>query len=315
METFLNELSKLPEPLVGPTVENSLLAKPKEWRGVLIDSARTVFKADTIVKVLHLMHRYGFNRLHWHLTDDAGWRFSVPTYPALTSVGATLPRNTFQHYHSLKAGSVETGIAQQEEKWSCGFYTDEEIKQVVETAHQLNIEIMPELDLPGHMKAAIESYPAIGRPAGLPLPKWGRPHLQPPEARLPGANDLLWPNEEALEFLTAVLNRVIDLFPYSHVIHIGGDECALHQWETDPEMGQHLDALGLADEAGLQNWFMDFATQIVRSRGRSVGVWDEVCELNPEFDGLVFAWEGEDGLNRIQKQHKSTCLLIAGFYI
>ncbi|MDO5061410.1 MAG: family 20 glycosylhydrolase [Actinomycetaceae bacterium] len=296
LENFTERLAQLPAPLVGPVAGR---AAAKQWRGVLIDSARTCFSVDTICKTLHLLHRYGFNRLHWHLTDDAGWRFSVPEYPRLTEVGAFLPRNSFAHYHTLAPGMAQAGVEAAAGRWSNGFYTDAEISLVVETAHRLGIEIMPELDLPGHMLAAIASYPSLGRPAGLPLPEWGRPHLEPP-ARLPAANDLLWPTDEALQFLQVVLARVVELFPYSKRVHIGGDECALYQWETDPQMSEHLQRLQLPDEAALQRWFMERAILQLDAAGVAVGVWDEVSALDPDFPGLVFAWEAQAGMKRVR---------------
>lgn len=295
--SFSTALEQLPPPLVGPIPGRTAA---KTWRGILLDSARTRFNTSTICKLLHLMHRYGYNRLHWHLTDDAGWRFTVPEYPRLTEIGAHLPRNSFAHYHSLTADSVARGIAEQDEKWQNGYYTDEEIAEIVETADELGIIIMPELDLPGHMKAAIDSYPELGRPKNLPLPKWGRPNLQPPEARLPAANDLLWPTEESLKFLRTVLHRVADLFPHSPVIHIGGDECALHQWETDPEMPKHLIKLKLTDEAQLQQWFMNRAAEYLKEKNRTIGVWDDVCETNPNIEGLLFGWDHETGMERVR---------------
>lgn len=300
--SFSTALEQLPPPVVGPV---SGREASKNWRGILLDSARTRFSASTVCKLLHLMSRYGFNRLHWHLTDDAGWRFTVPEYPRLTEVGAKLPRNSFAHYHCLSAGSVTRGIAEQDEKWQNGYYTDEEIAEIVKTARQLEITIMPELDLPGHMAAAIAAYPELGRPRELPLPKWGRPNLQPPEARLPAANDLLWPTPAALEFLRTVLHRVADLFPHSPIIHIGGDECALHQWETDPEMPSHLAKMNLTNEAELQQWFMERAAEYLSEKNRTIGVWDDVCETNPDFDGLLFGWDHEAGMERV-RMAKST---------
>lgn len=296
--SFSAALEQLSPPVVGPV---SGREPAKIWRGILLDSARTRFSKTTVCKLLHLMSRYGYNRLHWHLTDDAGWRFRVPEYPRLTEVGSLLLRNSFEHYHCLAKDSVTRGLKEQDSKWKNGYYTDEEIAEIVETAQKLEITIMPELDLPGHMKAAIESYPELGRPKGLPLPKWGRPNLQPPEARLPAANDLLWPTDESLHFLRTVLHRVADLFPHSPIIHIGGDECALHQWETDPEMPTHLKRHNLKNEANLQQWFMDRAADYLNEKNRTIGVWDDVCESNSNIDALLFGWDQESGMERIRQ--------------
>src|SRR5699024_9222202 len=143
--------NSLPEPLVGPVTGRC----PRfQWRGFMIDSARTRFSVPVIKRVITLAARYGFNILHWHLTDDQGWRFEVPGYPRLTEA-AYLPRDTFDDYHSLNGDTRERAIAEAPARWTNGYYSDAEIAEVVEHATCQGIEVVPEVDLPGHMMAAI----------------------------------------------------------------------------------------------------------------------------------------------------------------
>lgn len=289
----MTDLASCP-PLVGPLPGR----EPRwPWRGIMIDSARTRFDVDTICRVLDLAARYGFNVLHWHLTDDAGWRFEVPGYPRLTEVGAFLPRSDYGHYTNASREDVATAAAEAPSRWQMGYYSDDDIARVLQHAKARNITVVPEVDLPGHMLAAIAAYPELGRPEGVPLPKWARPNAKPPAAKLPAKNDLLWPTDEAVTFVRAVLDRVMELFD-SPIIHIGGDECAFHQWETDPGIDSWLKRRGLSDVTEIQTWFMRIASDHVRSKGRNIAAWDEVCEISDDPDTLVFAWEAEVGLQR-----------------
>lgn len=262
------------------------------WRGLLIDSARTRQPVAVIKQCISLAARYGFNRLHWHLTDDQGWRFEVPGYPRLVEVGAHIPRGRFDDYDQLFADTRERAAAEAPRRWTDGFYTDAEIADVVAHASAHGVEIVPELDLPGHMMAAIKAYPELGRPQGLPLPEGSmREHMW-----WPARDDLLWPSEPAMAFLTAALRRIAHLFPGPYV-HIGGDECAYLQWASDPEMAEHLRSRGLSRVEDLQAWFMAAATQVLAEQGKRVAVWDEAAELVDE-DALVVAWDEERGMAR-----------------
>ena len=138
------------------------------------------------------------------------------------------------------------------------------------TAH--GVDIVPELDLPGHMMAAIKAYPELGRPQGLPLPTGSmREHMW-----WPARDDLLWPGEPAMAFLAAALRRIAHLFPGSYV-HIGGDECAYLQWASDPAMAEHLSMRGLSRVEDLQAWFMAAATRVLTEEGKRIAVWDEAA--------------------------------------
>lgn len=275
------EKGNLPAPLVGPTGGREPL---HEWRGFMLDSARSFFDVETVLDVLHLLHRYGFNRFHWHLTDDAGWRFDVPEYPKLAEVSATLPRMCYKHYGNLAGDTYQRALDAAPTRWHNGFYSEDDIAQVVDVAQQLGIEIIPEVDLPGHMAAAIAAYPELGQPDNVNNER----------------NDLLWPTDEAAKFVRAVVNRIMDLFPGKRV-HVGGDECAYKQWMADPEMPTWFEKRGVANERELQAWFLAIAQEEITSRGRQVCAWDEVSATTDDASILMFAWEGANGTERIER--------------
>lgn len=286
------EFPALPPVAVGPVAGRRPLFA---WRGLLIDSARTLQPISVVKQTITLAARFGFNRLHWHLTDDQGWRFEVPAYPRLTEVGARIPRGRFDDYDQLYGDSRERAAGEAPERWTDGHYTDAEIGGVVAHAAAHGIEIVPELDLPGHMMAAIRAYPELGRPEGLPLPEGSmREHMW-----WPARNDLLWPGEPATAFLEVVLRRVAQLFPGRYV-HIGGDECAYLQWASDPQMADHLRERGLSRVEELQAWFMAVATRVLAEHGKQIAVWDEAAELTAE-DALVVAWDEERGMDRAMR--------------
>lgn len=286
-------VGELPGVMVGPTPGRTTRFG---WRGLLIDSARTCYPVPVLLRVIELAARYGFNRLHWHLSDDQGWRFEVPQYPRLTEIGAVLPRGRFDDYDSLLDGTRGRALAEAPAKWTNGFYSDAEIRTVVEHASAHGIEIIPEVDLPGHMAAAIKAYPELGRPEGLPLPGGSmRDHMW-----WPARNDLLWPTPEAQDFVRAVMKRVTELFPGRHV-HIGGDECAYRQWSSDPDILSLLEGRGVGSVEELQVWFMDTAAAALRTEGRSIAAWDEACEIWDDDSVLVVAWDEERGMERVTR--------------
>ena len=132
------------------------------WRGLMLDSVRTFWSVDEVCEVLDLMARYRLNRFHWHLTDDGGWRFEVPHHPLVVEVGARLPREPFLWYTNVDPAKREEAVAQTPRDSTTGWYSDADIALVVQHASALGIEIMPEVDLPGHMAAVIRAYPALG---------------------------------------------------------------------------------------------------------------------------------------------------------
>ncbi|WP_172120670.1 family 20 glycosylhydrolase [Actinomyces faecalis] len=262
------------------------------WRGLLLDSSRTFWTVDTVLEVLELMHRYGFNRLHWHLTDNSGWRLDVPGYPRLTEVAAQQPRHGFAEYTNVPPRDLVRYQARAPFLNNCGFYTAQDVSRVVERAHELGIEVVPEIDLPGHAEATISAYPELGNPStvGADLSGW------PGARRARVRNDLLWPSQQAFDFITAALETVCDLFP-SPVIHVGGDECDVEYWESNPQAQAWMAAHEVPDGHALQQVFMRRAHEVLASRGRRAGVWDEAVEAGLDGDELVFGWREGKGVS------------------
>lgn len=167
-----------------------------------------------------------------------------------------------------------------------GWYTDEDIARVLSRAAELGIEVMPELDLPGHMAAVIRAYPQLGNPAlaELPVEEWSR-------------NNLLWPNDESFAFLEAALIRVTELFPFT-TVHIGGDECHWELWEADAALMSSAAERGIGSAPQLQGEFTRFAKQVLAERGRTVAGWDELCLTPIDGDELILGWQQQAGVQR-----------------
>lgn len=284
-----------------------------EWRGLMLDSARTCWGVEVVHELLELMARYRLNRLHWHLTDDSGWRFEVPGRPRLTSVGAHLPRPDYSWYGNILPEKREAADERAAEVRFDGSYGAEDIAAVVEHARELGIEVMPEVDLPGHMAAAIRAHPELGDPRLADVDPADWPH----------ANDLLWPGEESFDFVAEVLEVVMDLFPFS-LVHIGGDECKHWLWESDPELVRRFgdgpevargSSSGTRDAvrpeavlrggpgsgrsglgARLQGMFTDHARAVLGRRGRRPAAWDELLESPTSGEEVILAWRGAGGV-------------------
>lgn len=286
----LSDTTLLPPVVAGPVAGRE---SRFSWRGLLLDSARTRYDVAEIKRVIELGARYGVNRLHWHLTDDQGWRIEIPEFPLLAQIGGSLERTRFDDYDSLSGDTRELAVRETPARWCNGFYTDAEIAEVIAHADAHGILVVPEIDLPGHMMAAITAYPSLGRPEGLPLPEGSmREHMW-----WPARNDLLWPTDEARDFLATVLRRVASLFPGPYV-HIGGDECAYLEWESDPQMAGYLAERGVNKLEDLQGWFMAEAATVLAERGKKIVAWDEAAGIVGE-DALLMAWDEERGMERV----------------
>lgn len=264
------------------------------WRGLLLDSARTFWSVDDVLEILDIMARYRLNRLHWHLTDDAGWRFAVPGWDKVVEVGAHLPREPFVWYNNVDQAKRESVIAAAPAGSASGWYTDEDIARVVGHAACLGIEVMPEMDLPGHMAAVIRAYPELGDPALASIPAEDWTHR----------NDLLWPSDASYAFLRAALGRVCDLFPMP-LVHVGGDECDYRVWEADGELMARMREEDIHDAKALQGRFTDLARSTLTARGRAVAAWDEVTETPCEGDEIIFGWREEVGVTAARNSGNS----------
>ena len=254
------------------------------YRGEHLDEARHFYGIDEVKKILDLMEIHKMNTLHWHLTDDQGWRIEIKQYPRLTEVGSIRKETLVGH---INWSNTYDGKEYGRGKW----YTQEQIKEVIRYAAERGINIIPEIDLPGHMLAALTAYPELGCTGG-PYDVWGMWGV---------ADDVLCAGkEEVMTFLEEVLAEVADLFP-SEYIHIGGDECPKVRWEKCPHCQAKIKELGLEDddrfhaEHYLQSYVMKRMSDFLSKRGKKVIGWDEILEGEIAENAIVMSWRGTQG--------------------
>ena len=255
------------------------------YRGMHLDVSRHFWSVDEVKRYLDVMQVHKLNRFHWHLTDDQGWRIEIKKYPRLTEKGAVRKETLVGHLQPKD--NVFDGTPYGEGL----FYTQDQIREVVAYAAARGITVIPEIDLPGHMVAALACYPELGCTSGPyeVWPMWGV------------ADDVLCPgNEKTFEFIENVLSEVADLFP-SEYIHIGGDECPKVRWEKCPKCQARIKALGLeADEKHSAEYFLQsYVTERVEAflatRGKRIIGWDEILEGKLAQDATVMSWRGISG--------------------
>lgn len=245
------------------------------YRGMHLDVARHFEPIDVVKRYIDLMSRFKLNAFHWHLTDDQGWRIEIKKYPLLTTVGGcrkeTMVAKNFNPY-------VGDGTPH------CGFYTQDQIRDVVAYAHSRHVNVIPEIEMPGHAKAALAAYPQL---ACTPGPfdvrtTWGV------------EDDIFCPKEETFQFIDGVLTEVAALFP-SRYIHIGGDEVPKKRWNESPVAQDFMKREGLASAEELQSWFVRRVEQIVSAKGKQIIGWDEILEGGLAPQATVMSWRGTSG--------------------
>ncbi|WP_426802224.1 family 20 glycosylhydrolase [Xanthomonas campestris] len=248
------------------------------WRGQHLDVARHFHDVATVKHVLDTMAVHKLNVLHWHLSDDQGWRIEIKRYPKLTEVGAwRTPPGAGQHSTPERYG---------------GFYTQEQISEVVAYAARLHITVLPELDMPGHAQAAVAAYPE----------EVGVPGVRTQVGVDWGVNPYLFnTSERSLTFITNVLDEVLTLFPSTY-IHIGGDEAVKDQWEASPAVRAQMRTLGVKDAHAMQGWFNEQLAQYLTQHGRRMIGWDEILEGGVPASAAVMSWRGIEGAVTAAKQ-------------
>ncbi len=248
------------------------------YRGLHLDVGRHFFSAQFIETMLDTMARFKFNRFHWHLTEDQGWRIPIDAYPRLTEVGAWRDETQIPKSRPPRGDGQRYG----------GHYTKDEIRRVVAFARERQITVIPEIEMPGHASAAIASYPQFGCD--------DRPKSKEEPARVGttwGVHQTIFcPKEETFQFLEHVLDQVIDLFP-SELIHIGGDEVAKRHWRESPLAQAVMRRENLASEAELQAWFVRRIGEYLSSKGRRLIGWDEIIEGGLPPSATVMTWRSE----------------------
>ena len=253
------------------------------WRGMHLDVCRHFMPVEDVKKYLDYLSLYKFNKFHWHLTEDQGWRIEIEKYPLLTEISAWRDETLIGHNRDKPR--------QYDGKKHGGFYTKEDIKEVIEYASERFIEVIPEIEMPGHAKAAIAAYPWLGVTGKKVevMKEWGiSPYIY-------------MPSEETFEFLENVLTEVMELFP-SEYIHIGGDEAIKDQWKNSKEVQKLIKKLGLLDEHELQSWFIQRIEKFVNSKGKKIIGWDEILEGGLAPNAAVMSWRGEEGGIHAAKQ-------------
>lgn len=252
------------------------------YRGLHLDEARHFFGKEVVKKYLDIMAFHKLNTFHWHLTDDQGWRIEIKKYPELTSVGSVRNGTCIRRNYN-----TNDGIPYGEGMW----YSQDDIREIVAYAAEKGIDVIPEIDLPGHMLAALAAYPHLGCTGG-PYQVWHRW----------GVSDevLCVGNEEVYAFLEDILDEVCELFP-ARYIHIGGDECPKTSWESCPECQAKIKELGLKDDENhsaehyLQSYVMNRVESYLKTKGKDVIGWDEILEGSPSKSATVMSWRGEAG--------------------
>ena len=253
------------------------------YRGMHLDCCLHFFGVDFLKKYIDVMAHHKVNRFHWHLTEDQGWRLEIRKYPLLTEKG--------QWRKETVIGSLSSGIYDGTPYG--GFYTQEEVKEIVAYAAERYVTVIPEIEMPGHALAAISCYPELS--CGLEdhyetATRWGI------------FKQVFCPKEETFRFLENVMDEVLELFP-SRLIHIGGDECPKTSWEQCPHCQALIKKEGLKDAFELQSWFISRMERYLNSKGRDIIGWDEILEGGLAPNAAVMSWLGEDGGIRAARQH------------
>ena len=263
------------------------------YRGMHLDVSRHFFPADSIKKYIDILALHNMNTLHWHLTDDQGWRIEIKKYPELTTIGS-----------QRKETVIGRNSGEYDGKPYGGFYTQDEIRDVIAYAKERFVTIIPEIDLPGHQQAALAAYPDLGCTGG-PYEVWTQWGI---------SDDVICAgNDKAMQFLEDVLSEVIDLFP-SEYIHIGGDECPKVRWKTCPKCQARIKAEGIkgdqkhSAEEYLQSYVISRMEKFVESKGRHIIGWDEILEGGLAPNATVMSWRGVDGGIEAAKQHHNVIM-------
>jgi hexosaminidase len=274
------------------------------WRGVMLDVSRHFFPKEYLKKYIEQLAAYKFNRLHLHLTDDNGWRIEIKSLPRLTSVGAwRVPRTgTFGSNEPPKPGEKAT---------YGGYYSQEDIREIVAFAKERFIEILPEIDVPGHSMAAIAAYPelcvtkdtTIKVNPGTDFSTW----YGAGKFEMHIDNTLNPADEKVYQFIDKVVTELATLFPFEY-IHMGGDECYKGYWTKDPSVQAFMKKNKIKDGAGLQAYFTRRVNDIVIAKGKKMIGWDEILEGDIPSETAVMSWQGTKGGIEASK-HKHTVVM------
>ena len=263
------------------------------YRGAHLDVSRHFIGVDSVKRFIDMLALHNMNRFHWHLTDDQGWRIEIRKHPRLTEVGSVRKATVVGH---------NTGVY--DSVPHSGFYTQDEAREIVAYAAERHITVIPEIDLPGHMLAALTAYPQLGCTGG-PYEVWGQWGV---------ADDVLCAgNDSTLRFIEDVLAEVVEIFP-SEYIHVGGDECPKVRWKACPKCQARIKALGIKGDAKhtaeeyLQSFVINHAEKFLNARGRQIIGWDETLEGGLAPNATVMSWRGVGGGIEAAKQEHNVIM-------
>jgi len=281
----------------------SILDKPRfGWRGMMLDVSRHFFNKAEVLTFIDDMVRYKYNRFHWHLTDDQGWRIEIKSLPKLTSVGAWRAERKGKWMNTPAPGINEP-------KTYGGFYTQEDIKEVVAYAKARFIEVIPEIDIPGHSLAMNAAYPFLSTTPNYPFQVNAGEEFMDWEgfnghvaAKID--NSLDPSNETVYEYLDKIFGEIAPLFPFEY-IHMGGDENPKNNWEKSSNVQALMKKEGLKDQNEVQSYFVRRVQKIINSKGKKMMGWDEILEGGLSGDAAVMSWRGiKGGIEAAKKGHK-----------
>lgn len=293
---FINALQTLVQIAINEETGVSLIECEIEdypdfsYRGLHLDVVRHMFPIDYIFKYIDFLTFHKLNKFHWHLTDDQGWRIESRAYPLLNTVGSWRERTQINH-------SDEEILTFEEQRYG-GYYSVEEITQVINYADERGVEVIPEIDIPGHSRAAIAAYPQLGTEpnAGFQVAdRWCMYNLY---------NNVLSPNDFTFEFLETVFKEAAEIFP-SKYFHLGGDECSKRWWNDSKDVKEFMINNQISDEFHLQTYFVEYVTKVLSECGkRSIG-WHEILEGDIPKDAIIMNW-GDDAncLEAVKRGHE-----------
>jgi hexosaminidase len=257
----------------------TIVDRPRfSWRGMHLDVSRHFMPKEFVKKYIDLLALHKMNSFHWHLTDDQGWRIEIKKYPRLTEVGGWRKQTLVGHV----TGDSSTWVY--DRKAHGGFYTQDDVREIVAYARERFVRVVPEIEMPGHSQAVIAAYPSLGN-VGDTVSVWGSWGVSP---------YILNPSDTTIAFMKDVLTEVMSLFPGTF-IHVGGDEAIKPQWKASSRAQNRIKALGLKDENELQSWFITKMDSFITSKGRRMIGWDEILEGGLAPNAVVMSWRGTAG--------------------
>ena len=285
------------------------------YRGLMLDAGRHFFPVDFVKKYIDYIALHKMNYFHWHLTEDQGWRIEIKKYPKLTQVGANRNGTIIGRYPGKGSDNEPYG----------GFYTQEQIKDVVKYAAARYITVIPEIELPGHSSAAIAAYPQLScfpdtatfiKPemiSNASIQQLANGRIKLVQETWGVFRDVYCPSEYTFNFLQDVIDEILPLFPAKY-IHIGGDECPKDAWKQSAFCQNLIKEKGLTDEHGLQSYFIGRIEKYINSKGKSIIGWDEILEGGLAPNATVMSWRGEQGGIDAAKQNHDV-IMTPGTYV